>query len=1052
MKPPDLESVLSHLKDFQRATVDYVTHKLYGPEDVRRFLVADEVGLGKTMVARGIVAESINHLWDTKERIDVIYVCSNQQIAVQNLNRLNPLPDAPHTLASRITLLPLHLRDIADRKVNLVAFTPGTSLDPGNRSGSSRERALLHHLLRATWGEWVVRRDGAWELMRGGAGLDSYRTQFDAISIRTIDPKILATFKERVLKAPDLKEEFQRLSDGRSWGGGRPPGPLRNRLMGALRGILAKASIEALDPDLVILDEFQRFTDLLNPETEAGALASELFNFESNKVLLLSATPYRMHSMQSDVDGSSHYEDFLKTYDFLVNHDEAATDALANDLASLRRGIMTGQPAADLGRVAKSIEARLRKVMVRTERLGSSPDRDGMLRSMPVPELALTTADIATFAQMDQLSLHLGAPNVMEIWKSSPYLLNFMEDYKLSQGFRAHVKAGDEVVCRALSAGNGFLPEGAIDRYESIDLANPKVRALMAHLERHHAFELLWLPPTLPTTTLSGVFATKKARDFTKMLIFSAWGVVPRALSALVSYEAERRLLGHLRKTYDERGDISSPLNLRVDRTSLPVPNLLLSLPLPAIAELCDPVAFARETGRPLPVPVPDLVEHVGQVLRQQLEPSLSAAASDGREDLRWYWVAPLLLARTSREDLSSAIKEVVKASEGREESAPQEVLRRAFDVVDAVRAGDEPMGQPPHDLLEVVAHLGLTSPANAWWRALRMTLGDAVGDVSTLALLEASATLARRIVSILNQPESQQIVRSSCEENPYWRQVLDYSRQGGLPAVLEEFAHLLVDQAGLGSRPPSEALAGLTSMAADSLGLRVSSVGVHSWAIGSDRTTRNMRLHLAARIGQEKNEDKGLDRAVNVREAFNSPFWPFVLVSTSVGQEGLDFHPYCHAVAHWNLPTNPVDLEQREGRVHRFKGHAVRKNVASRFGGNPDLVGDQAPWDVAFELAKQGRSPEASDLVPYWVYPVEGGASIERHVFTLPLSRDVERLRDLKGALATYRLAFGQPRQEELVAFLDRWYDESERALLVDALGINLAPVGRPQRHSQPS
>ena len=65
------------------------------------------------------------------------------------------------------------------------------------------------------------------------------------------------------------------------------------------------------------------------------------------------------------------------------------------------------------------------------------------------------------------------------------------------------------------------------------------------------------------------------------------------------------------------------------------------------------------------------------------------------------------------------------------------------------------------------------------------------------------------------------------------------------------------------------------------------------------------------------------------MRTAFNSPFWPFVLATTSVGQEGLDFHQYCHAVVHWNLPANPVDLEQREGRVHRYKGHAIRKNIA---------------------------------------------------------------------------------------------------------------------------
>ena len=34
--------------------------------------------------------------------------------------------------------------------------------------------------------------------------------------------------------------------------------------------------------------------------------------------------------------------------------------------------------------------------------------------------------------------------------------------------------------------------------------------------------------------------------------------------------------------------------------------------------------------------------------------------------------------------------------------------------------------------------------------------------------------------------------------------------------------------------------------------------------------------------------------------------------------------------LVHLNLPGNPVDLEQREGRIHRYKGHAVRRNVAA--------------------------------------------------------------------------------------------------------------------------
>ena len=101
------------------------------------------------------------------------------------------------------------------------------------------------------------------------------------------------------------------------------------------------------------------------------------------------------------------------------------------------------------------------------------------------------------------------------------------------------------------------------------------------------------------------------------------------------------------------------------------------------------------------------------------------------------------------------------------------------------------------------------------------------------------------------------------------------------------------------------------------------------------------MRIRFAMRFGDDRSDEEAPlafdgappgTRKERVRAAFNSPFWPFVLVSTSVGQEGLDFHHYCHAITHWNLPSNPVDLEQREGRIHRYKGHAVRKNVAAAF------------------------------------------------------------------------------------------------------------------------
>ena len=48
----EAEPVLGQLKDFQRASVEHAFHQLFDL-GADRFLVADEVGLGKTMVARG---------------------------------------------------------------------------------------------------------------------------------------------------------------------------------------------------------------------------------------------------------------------------------------------------------------------------------------------------------------------------------------------------------------------------------------------------------------------------------------------------------------------------------------------------------------------------------------------------------------------------------------------------------------------------------------------------------------------------------------------------------------------------------------------------------------------------------------------------------------------------------------------------------------------------------------------------------------------------------------------------------------------------------------
>ena len=302
---------------------------------------------------------------------------------------------------------------------------------------------------------------------------------------------------------------------------------------------------------------------------------------------------------------------------------------------------------------------------------------------------------------------------------------------------------------------------------------------------------------------------------------------------------------------------------------------------------------------------------------------------------------------------------------------------------------------------------------------------------------------IAWAIRSLFNIPEVMSLIRGMNKEEPYWRRVLEYCLSGCLQATLDEYVHMIWETSGLASADPLDATCQLGEALCSAISLRVATPGVDHVAVTGDGISidnRTLRARFAMRFGNERSEDGREHRADQVRQAFNSPFWPFVLATTSVGQEGLDFHTYCHAVVHWNLPSNPVDLEQREGRVHRYKGHAVRKNIASRYGQTFPGADISDPWAWMFDQARQ-EPGRLSDLSPYWVYPLEGGAAIERHVPVLPLSREWDRLPALLNSLAVYRMVFGQPRQEDLLNYLLSRVPKERLVQEMDGLRIDLSP-----------
>ena len=336
---------------------------------------------------------------------------------------------------------------------------------------------------------------------------------------------------------------------------------------------------------------------------------------------------------------------------------------------------------------------------------------------------------------------------------------------------------------------------------------------------------------------------------------------------------------------------------------------------------------------------------------------------------------------------------------------------------------GSIPLGPQPDDLVDVLCDLALAGPGVCALRALRRIGAEL--DPSDPNLLSAAARIASGFRSLFNMPETIAMLRGSGEDT-YWRLTLQYGIDGNLQSVLDEYVHVLRESLGLQEHSPEEQVAGIAECIQSVLSLRTAQIRIDEIKMSGDGFTLddfNTRCRFALRFGDIRDDNnQALVRADSVRDAFNSPFRPFVLASTSIGQEGLDFHTWCHAVVHWNLPSNPVDLEQREGRVHRYKGHAVRKNVAERYGLTALTVNLEGsdPWQALFQIAARGKSNGYSDLIPYWIFE-EGSARVERRIPLLPYSKDVGKLKRLKQGLALYRMVFGQPRQEDLLFSLSQ-------------------------------
>ena len=488
---------------------------------------------------------------------------------------------------------------------------------------------------------------------------------------------------------------------------------------------------------------------------------------------------------------------------------------------------------------------------------------------------------------------------------------------------------------------------------------------------------LLWIPASHPYYIIAedNVFANNK--DFSKMLVFSGWEMVPRMIAFMLSYEAERQTIGSY-KAGNKPATYTNQVGeapLRYDKEILRYCNEYLLSLYDAKAMFGNNIEDIR--SKITSVITSDIIGKGGRIVRNN--------------------------------DFKSA---------------------EIINILEWLAHDSEIVIEVPEECIPVIANMAIASPA--------VVLHKSIGEVS-FSVYEAYKRTDKTLedvieglTSIFNLRQSVGIMSKLYgDEEDYYIRVLKYCVDGNLQSVIDEFVHM-IDETKQNKSDIAQ------SIYESFVGVSTLEIDTTEYYRDLSKKRRRLRTHYALAFTNKKVDEKNVSRAINIRQSFNSPFRPFILSTTSIGQEGLDFHWYCRKIMHWNVPSNPQDMEQREGRINRYKCLAIRRNIASKYQ-------NTYKWSEMFEQAHNELSGALGGLIPYWCIPVEKFEQpemIERIVPMYPLSSDREYYNRMNSVLSLYRLTMGQPRQEELLGLFQNLTQDQTEALL-----FNLSPIKRINR-----
>jgi hypothetical protein len=972
-------------KAFQEATVKAALKALTNGS--RRFLVADEVGLGKTVVAREIIQRLAKPSGARPYR--VFYFGSGRTVTAQNAPRLQPLEDSGLSSercdASRPSLIPMERR-VPSEKVQIFQFTPETAIPVvrgHGRGGVALERALLRVLLAKALHYRLPPGKGGREALCGAATKERFASAVRLARKKHRNGDLLhghgfvEQFRAAVrdVFAPDA---INSLDDRLNTQLGKDP----RLFVGRLRLALAKATLSCLPPDLVIFDEFHRYRDRVFcvPGESPGEEFLSLLPSESRPaILLLSATPFRQS--QKKVRSSASVADadnFHRLVGFLHGDGAAASKAYERCKAHFAKfeGVLAAKrfDATEVRRVRDRLqESVLRPRIARMERAAFSrmSNEAGALRS---PERLPEPKDLDSFVRFAAGLDDKDKPAAIAFWRSIPYPHQFL---------------GKEYVARRRANPSkwrhlaGMTPEKRASLRFRGAVPNARFRELL-RIFPPEVLALPWLAPSRPWWPMRGPWKRKSGeRSLEKGLLFSLFRATPRAIAGLLSFAVEdwaSRQRGWRNFTKLGKQSFLAPKSVSA---------VALFHPFQWLAEVVDPLASGDRSKEAL-------LADATRTLRQILPQSVAHLPQSRRRRPAWQVLAMLEHERQAAMPLADLWRSALR-NQGMTGQAGRALKRMAAKGASAERSVSQAE-------LEEIAWFALSAPGVVLLRALRRHWPQAAEQENLPDIVDLAWNGLR---PYLDRPWFVARLMKGKRVSGYPKAIQDAVLEGNLEAVLDE--HFWLPDPEHAAWEKSGRKDGRIAALRDTLGIRSAPV-----VISEKKRRITLSAHAAMPLTDTEahtaaTQDVKQLRADDLRRAFNTPFWPHVLCTTSVGQEGLDFHLWCRTIVHWDLCSTPVDLEQREGRVDRFKSLAVRRAMSKGLG--TGRAGNVQTWNAVDGQSK--RFEDDTGLAPWWVFR---DATIDRWFMDPPASEERRRRQELKHLRELYRLALGLPHHHDVV------------------------------------